>query len=198
MRLMRPSMVPSALLLLSATGCGSESSTTLVDGPSSTEPAAAAASAPASASADAITFRPVLAVCEGCADLPIGAGGIEGQTLPASDDPNNRYQVGSVLVDALAIERAEVRNDLGQWAITPVFRAGPAGIDRFNAAAAECDANTEVCPTGQLAIVIDGAVISAPSINEPRFERDQIMISGDFDEASAQALASTINAAGGG
>jgi preprotein translocase subunit SecD len=103
-----------------------------------------------------------------------------------------------VLVDASSLEGATASMPQGSWVIGPVFREGPDGIDRFNAAAAECFAKTAVCPTGQLAIVIDGEVISAPSINEARFERDQIQISGTFDEASATALAAQIDASAGG
>jgi preprotein translocase subunit SecD len=40
-----------------------------------------------------------------------------------------------------------------------------------------------------LAIVLDGEVLTAPSINEATFARDQIQISGSFDQESAQAVA---------
>lgn len=124
-------------------------------------------------------------------------GGIEEERLTAAHEPGVVYLVGPVLVDASTIESATASMPMSHWVIGPVFREGPDGIDRFNAAATECFAKTATCPTGQLAIVIDGEVISAPSINEARFERDQIQISGNFDEASATALAARINAAAG-
>ena len=75
------------------------------------------------------------------------------------------------------------------WQVNPVFKAGADGIDQFNRVAAECVAGAETCPTTQLAIVLDSEVISAPTIQQPSFERDQIVISGDFDESSAKNLA---------
>ena len=48
---------------------------------------------------------------------------------------------------------------------------------------------TPTCPARQLGIVVDRTVISAPSINAPEFERDQISISGGFTQAEAEALA---------
>ncbi len=75
------------------------------------------------------------------------------------------------------------------WQVNPVFKAGENGIDQFNRVATECVSGAATCPTTQLAIVLDSGVISAPTIQQPTFERDQIVISGDFDEASAKNLA---------
>lgn len=46
-----------------------------------------------------------------------------------------------------------------------------------------------ICPSGQLVIVVDRTVLSAPSINAPELERDQISISGRFTCDEAEALA---------
>nr|MSZ94036.1 SecD/SecF family protein translocase subunit [Actinomycetota bacterium] len=48
------------------------------------------------------------------------------------------------------------------------------------------------CPTGQLAIVLDGRVLSAPSINSQSFKADQIEISGSFNERTAKDLATAL------
>ncbi|MSW30062.1 MAG: SecD/SecF family protein translocase subunit, partial [Actinobacteria bacterium] len=48
------------------------------------------------------------------------------------------------------------------------------------------------CPTGQLAIVLDGRVLSAPSINSQSFKADQIEISGSFTERTAKDLATAL------
>ena len=101
------------------------------------------------------------------------------------------------MVDGSSLESAQASNDIGQWAIRPVFREGPDGIGRFNVAAEQCYQKTDVCPTGQLAIVVDGTVISAPSINQSTFQRDQIQISGNYTEASASDLADRLTAATG-
>lgn len=103
-----------------------------------------------------------------------------------------------LLADASIIESARASMLQATWVINPVFREGADGIGRFNVVAAECANHTVSCPTGQLAIVIDGELVSAPSMLTDRFERDQIRISGDFDEAEATALAARIDAAAGG
>ena len=74
--------------------------------------------------------------------------------------------------------------------------AGGKGLGRR---AAECFAASSTCPAGDeggkgmVAIVLDDVVLSAPSINATGFERDQIQISGEFDETSALALAAVLD-----
>jgi hypothetical protein len=83
------------------------------------------------------------------------------------------------LVDASSLESAHSANVQGRWVINPVFRKGPDGINRFNAAAAACHAKTDVCPTGQLAIVVDGNInqraehqrIDVPTGSDPDLRR---------------------------
>jgi preprotein translocase subunit SecD len=76
--------------------------------------------------------------------------------------------------------------------VKPVFKEGAEGIDLFNQAAQKCNTKSAECPTGQLAIVLDGIVLSAPSINEPTFARDSIEISGSFGEDTAKDLATAL------
>jgi preprotein translocase subunit SecD len=102
------------------------------------------------------------------------------------------YQLGPVLLTGDSLETAQASLPQGQWVVGPVFREGANGIDKFNAAAGQCYSKAETCPTGQLAIVLDARVISAPSINEATFQRDQIQISGDFSERSARDLATVL------
>ncbi|MEC8986246.1 MAG: SecD/SecF family protein translocase subunit, partial [Actinomycetota bacterium] len=58
-----------------------------------------------------------------------------------------------------------------------------------NIAANQCFNQTAVCPTSQLAIVLDGVTESTPNVQTPYFERDQITISGDFDQERAEETA---------
>lgn len=108
------------------------------------------------------------------------------------------YDLGPVALtgSAFASAQATFSAQTGQWVVNPVFKAGAEGIDIFNAVAARCYARDTTCPTGQLAIVVNGTVLSAPTIQTPRFEADQIQITGDFTEASAKALSSGLDAAG--
>ncbi len=101
-----------------------------------------------------------------------------------------RYQLGPSLVDGTALESAEAGlNQRDQWEVRPVLKAGAPGIDTFNAAAAQCNPPSSTCPTGQLAVTIDGRVIIAPTIQVADFERDQITISGNYNEHEARTIA---------
>ena len=128
------------------------------------------------------------------------------QTTPPADDKADAevtlvgrdgtvYKLGPTQLTGTAVETAQAGlGQSGQWTVNPVFRKGPKGIDLFNKVAAKCYNGDPVCPAvapnkGQLAIVLDSQVLSAPSINEPTFERDRIQISGNFTEAEAKSLA---------
>lgn len=50
-----------------------------------------------------------------------------------------------------------------------------------------------MCPTGQVAILLDGEVLSAPTVQQPSFERDQIVIAGEFTEPEATDIAQTLD-----
>ncbi len=120
----------------------------------------------------------------------------EGQvTLP--DDEGNLYTLGPVALTGTSVSGATagLSND-GRWTVNPSFKGGEDGIDKFNAIAAQCyAADQNVCPAlsesgkGLIAIVLDGEVLSAPEIQQPSFDKDQIQISGSFDKDSAEALA---------
>lgn len=105
------------------------------------------------------------------------------------------YRLGPVAVDGRAVETATAGlSQAGQWQVNPVFRKGKNNIDKFNEIAAKCYSGSTECPDlgggkGQLAIVLDGEILSAPTINTPSFAADQISISGSFDQKSADRLA---------
>ena len=110
------------------------------------------------------------------------------------------YRLGPVAVTGGAIESADAGLQGTQWAVSLTFRSGAEGIDRFNAVAGRCYAGDVSCPPvgagqGQLAIVWNGVVLSAPTIQQPTFQRDQISISGGFDERSATVLAAKMASA---
>lgn len=103
------------------------------------------------------------------------------------------YALGPTALSGTALETARASLDqTGQWVVNPVFKPGSDGIDQFNKVAAECYSKAQTCPTGQLAIVLDGNVISAPAIQVASFQRDQIQISGSFNERTAKDLATAL------
>jgi len=124
----------------------------------------------------------------------------EGQVTLADTD-GNIYTMGPVALTGTAVEGATAGlGNGGQWTVNPSFKEGEDGIDLFNAIASTCySATPDVCPgigqddqgqpRGLIAVVLDDEVLSAPSINEATFGRDQIQISGSFDRDSAESLA---------
>ena len=100
---------------------------------------------------------------------------------------------GSAFESARAVEN----QNTGEWVVNPVLTQGAAGIDAFNAVAAHCYAKDSTCPTGQLAIVVDGIVISAPTIQTPSVRgRPDPDLGRRSPRPSATALAAGIDAAG--
>ncbi|MEI7886500.1 MAG: protein translocase subunit SecD [Actinomycetes bacterium] len=104
------------------------------------------------------------------------------------------YNLGPVAVDGKAVKGATASlGQDGKWTVNPSFKAGADNIDAFNAVAAKCYAGDPTCPDqgggkGQLGIVLDGVVLSAPTINTPSFKADQIQISGSFTKDEAESL----------
>ncbi len=103
------------------------------------------------------------------------------------------YQLGPVAVSGTALESASAGiNSKGLWEIRPVFKSGADGIDKFNAAAATCNPRSATCPTGQIAVVLDNNVLTAPTIQVASFQRDQITISGAYTEREAKDIATAL------
>jgi preprotein translocase subunit SecD len=117
------------------------------------------------------------------ADQPVVVAGADGTTV---------YQLGPALATGRIVKTASADIQNGQWLVRLEMRGGADGIDKFNEIAAACyeqAPDPQVCPSGQLAIVLDSVVQSAPSINQPSYEADQIQISGSFTESEAKDLA---------
>ena len=82
---------------------------------------------------------------------------------------------------------AEINN--GTWSVVVGLLKGSAGDDIWNALSTRCFNKDETCPTGQIAIVLDGEVISAPVVQQAVFTGGTVQISGSFTEAEARDLA---------
>lgn len=112
-------------------------------------------------------------------------------TLPGADG-ENVYALGPTLATGRIVKTAAADIQTGEWLVSLEMRGGEDGIDKFNEIAAVCyqgDPDPTLCPTGQLAIVLDSVVQSAPSITEASYTADQISISGSFTESEAKDLA---------
>jgi preprotein translocase subunit SecD len=107
-----------------------------------------------------------------------------------SDGKGGAFLVGPAGADGLVFTNdatAEINN--GNWVVNVGLQDGPAGADLWNALTTKCFNRDAVCPTGQIAIVLDGKVISAPVVQEAIFSGGNVQISGDFTEGEARDLA---------
>ena len=93
------------------------------------------------------------------------------------------YATGEVFNNDAA---ADIIN--GGWGVRVTLKSGPTGSDLWNVGAADCYAKTSTCPTGRMAIVLDGVVQSAPNVNQPSFTGG-VDITGSFSESEAKDLA---------
>ena len=82
---------------------------------------------------------------------------------------------------------AEINN--GTWSVVVSLLQGSAGEDIWNALSTRCFNKDATCPTGQIAIALDGEVISAPVVQQAVFTGGNVQISGSFTEAEARDLA---------
>lgn len=127
-----------------------------------------------------------------------------GDGPPEPEDPDTpvlanlvpRYLLGPAEVSpgnpltGAAIQTASATfTGVAEWYVSLSMKAGDEGIGRFNALASRCYNRAADCPTQQMAIVLDGNVESAPTVNAPAFEREQITIQGSFSERDARDLA---------
>jgi preprotein translocase subunit SecD len=127
-------------------------------------------------------------------EMPVPADAFGGdasgqEVLPGAKD-GLVYVVGPVAATGQVFSNdasADIIN--GQWVVLANLRRGPGGQDLWNLIASQCYAGTPTCPTRQLAIVLDGEVISAPVVEQPSFAGGDVQISGSFNEREARDLA---------
>ena len=117
---------------------------------------------------------------------------VEDQPVVLAGIDDRAYDLGPSLADGTIVKTAQADIQNGQWLVRLEMRGGENGIDKFNEIAGKCyqqAPDPQVCPSGQLAIVLDSVVQSAPAIQQPSYEADGIQISGSFTEREAKDLA---------
>jgi hypothetical protein len=146
--------------------------------PAAPVPAASGEGTPATVT---FGFAPVLGVGQPPCD----------DTATPSRDASQCYELAPVALGADAIAMAEAQVNDVEWTVHLELTDG--GIDAFNELASACYDSTPDCPTRMLAIVVDRAVVSAPTLQTPSFEKGQIQISGGFTEGEARELADALS-----
>ena len=79
--------------------------------------------------------------------------------------------------------------EAGRWVVVAKLHSGAAGADVWNALSTKCFAGGADCPTKAIAIILDGEVISAPTVQTPTFDNGSVQISGSFSQTEAKDLA---------
>ena len=113
-----------------------------------------------------------------------------GNALYCSSDGKFAYVLGPVGATGEVFTNealADVEN--GKWYVSVKLRNGAAGEDLWNALAKKCYDGGSECPSKQIAISLDGEVISAPVVETPSFSNGAVQITGSFTEKEATELA---------
>ena len=123
-------------------------------------------------------------------DLPGSEVIIQG--FLADDETEVLYRLGPAgsLGRDIAGAQAVFEPTSTQWSVQLQF--SEEGIGRFNRIAEACFNGLPTCAAGSVAIVLDGEVVSAPSVRNAEYQRDQVNITGAFDEADAKELATVL------
>ncbi len=112
------------------------------------------------------------------------------QGEPSADGSVTTYRLGPMGADGTAVDDAQAQvGNFGSWMVGLQLNDGEDGLDAWNAMATDCYNRTATCPTGQIAIELDGTVVSAPEVQTPTFSSDGVSITGQFSEADAKDLA---------
>jgi preprotein translocase subunit SecD len=114
----------------------------------------------------------------------------EGQTILPGRKDGLIYLLGPAEATGEVFSNdSSAQVDAGAWVVVAKLRSGAAGADVWNALSTKCFAGGADCPTKAIAIILDGEVISAPTVQTPTFDNGSVQISGSFSETEAQDLA---------
>jgi preprotein translocase subunit SecD len=197
-----------------ATATTAASATTAAPGPSRRVNSTPTTEAPTTTEASADTTSPATTTAdttdtEPSASTSVPADGSTESTLApitTSDqvlsDPTTQQLLplregGQCLVGPAAGTGEVFDNDAsatvigGGWGVTVGLRDGASGRDVWNQIASECYSGGSSCPSRQLAIELDGEIISAPTVNQPEFTTN-VQITGNFTESEAKNLANVL------
>jgi len=105
-----------------------------------------------------------------------------------------RFELGPALGTGEGVADAQMvlNPSSGEPYVQLSFKDGEKGIDAWRAAAKECYNGTSLCPTRQLAIVLDGRVLSAPTVNDDFSDSTSAQITGSFSRNDAKNLATAL------
>jgi preprotein translocase subunit SecD len=114
----------------------------------------------------------------------------EGQTILPGRKDGLIYLLGPAEATGEVFSNdSSAQVDAGAWVVVAKLNNGAAGADTWNALSTKCFAGGADCPTKAIAIILDGEVISAPTVQTATFDNGSVQISGSFSETEAKDLA---------
>jgi preprotein translocase subunit SecD len=166
-----------------------EPTTTTTSTPSSSTTASTAPGETTTTAAPSTTTTTAPSACQPTAredDKPENEVILLGEETDEGPQPCYRLGPSTVRGTAVSDAKARVQDLGGTWSVDLTFT--DRGSRAFDEAAAQCNPPGEQCPTGRLAIELDGIVQSAPTIQQSEFG-GEAQITGDFSESEARNLA---------
>ena len=167
--------------------------TTTVKGATTTtlKPASTTLPPPAGGVGSSRTAAVTTTTIPGATEAPNPVTGLaDGQTILPGRKDGLIYLLGPAEATGEVFSNdSSAQVDAGAWVVVAKLRGGAAGADVWNALSTKCFAGGADCPTKAIAIILDGEVISAPTVQTPTFDNGSVQISGSFSETEAQDLA---------
>ena len=159
--------------------------------PSATATAPAAPTQPPAAEGPPSAEEQAQLAAVDCAELPEGSLDDPAKSLFTCDeDDANRFLLGPADVVGTDLSSASAGIPQGDVSFVVNLDFTDEGADKFFESTQKLAGQTP--PNNAFAIVLDGKVVSYPTVNEP-IPGGQAQISGSFTQAEAQALATVLN-----
>ncbi|HET6684974.1 MAG TPA: protein translocase subunit SecD [Jiangellaceae bacterium] len=159
--------------------------------PSATATAPAAPTQPPAAEGPPSAEEQAQLAAIDCGELPEGALDDPAKSLFTCDeDDANRFLLGPADVVGTDVSSATAGIPQGDVSFVVNLDFTDEGADKFFESTQKLAGQTP--PNNAFAIVLDGKVVSYPTVNEP-IPGGQAQISGSFTQAEAQALATVLN-----
>jgi preprotein translocase subunit SecD len=182
-------------------GATTTSAASTTSSPATTAPATTATPATSAASVGATTTPPTTAAPATSAAPPSTLpGGITPPeddladatvVLPDINDPPEVFVLGPTALTGEGVASADAFFDQRSGAYSVQLDLTGSGSDAFDALAAQCHGGLAECPSGRLAIVLDGLVQSAPVVQQSSYQ-GEVSITGDFTQTEAEDLATVL------
>lgn len=107
-----------------------------------------------------------------------------------------RFELGPTGLTGTGISSAsaqapQIAGSSSGWTVSMSPKDGAEGRDLLNALAAACYGGSETCPTGKLAIVLDGVIQFAGTVQAPSFD-SSVQLSGNYTKSQAEDIATAL------